>query len=153
MNLIEKLTSLAPEHQERIALLENETQLDSFLEETGAVLTPEEKETAIAYLHAKKDEPCVISAKQGSQELADEELDNVAGGHGGACHDKNGREIITLVNPCVHELKYKSPLGGYEKLWCGVAGGEYKNPNNAQCKYVSYEKGIWYCNYPQHLKK
>ena len=149
MNLMEKLAALAPEQQEKITLLEDEARLDAFLAETGVSLTEEEKKAAVAYIKARKAEP----TKDGKEELADKELDNVAGGHGGTCHDKNGREIITLVNPCVHELRNKDSWAGDAIIWCGVAGGEYKNPSNGQCKYVSYEKGIWYCNYPQHLKK
>ena len=148
MNLNEKFNVLTPEQAEKLETVLNEAQLDAFLAETGISLTNEEKKAAIAYIVASRAEP----PKGGKEGLADEELDNVSGGHGGACHDKNGREIITLVNKCVHELRYKG-WGGDSALWCGTAGGEYKNPNNAQCKYVSYEKGIWYCNYPQHLKK
>ena len=143
MNLIEKLAAIAPEHEERFALLKNETQLEAFLAETGADLTEEEKKAAVAYIKIRKAEP----PKDGIEELADEELDNVVGGHGGLCHDKNGREVVALISVCVHGEK--DDTGG--RRYCG-SDDRKRFSNSYACQYLSYEKGIWYCNYPQHLK-
>ena len=100
-------------------------------------------------------------------EISDEELDNVAGGHGGMCHN-NGREVVTLLSKCCHGLvdtyinyivtpagnKFiSSPRTITSVISCGTVGDKYMNRNNGHCMYLLYEKGLRLCGYPQHLKK
>ena len=81
--------------------------------------------------------------------IADEELDNVAGG---GCHTDDGREIVTVGHGCT----------GFECKKCGS-----KNIINSvgivlckcgcmavcnNCKYCTYEKGLWLCNKENHRK-
>ena len=91
-------------------------------------------------------------------ELADEELDNVAGGHGGMCHN-NGREVITLYTDCVHGLLKTTPKGfpadiNVGRRICGDAAYDGAGiVKSSSCEWMSYEQGLWLCNYPEDLKK
>ena len=84
----------------------------------------------------------VLGGKTG--ELADDELDNVAGG---ACRYKDGRPVVTVAHDCSNwrckhdgsEEKIK-PMGAWICRTCGIR--TYCNT----CKYCSYEKGLWLCN-------
>ncbi len=85
-------------------------------------------------------------------ELSDEELENVSGGY---CKQGGyGREIVTLVTPCVHGLKKYM-----EDTWVGPANserrkcGSYHVIHGGKCGYLSYEKGIWYCNYSRRWQE
>ena len=91
-------------------------------------------------------------------ELADDELDNVAGG---GCYEIGGdRLVVTTINSwghwrcedCggknqskgfpetpYHRCKEDGPIT-HSSLTCGC------------CKYCSYEKGIWYCNHDSNRK-
>ena len=91
-------------------------------------------------------------------ELADDELDNVAGG---GCYEIGGdRLVVTTINSCgrwrckdcggknqskgypetpYHRCKEDGPIT-HSSLTCGC------------CKYCSYEKGIWFCNHDSNRK-
>jgi len=164
MSLLEKIATLTQEQHEKILEVKTSEDLEKFLTKTGLRLTEEEKSQIHNYVNT------------GLAELSDDELDNAAGGHGGMCHDKKGREIVTLITNCVHGLKEKqhiyntsmSGMGdmtinyqGYREalIICGDARGhggggpsekvqgQYQKAGSNQCIYLSYEKGIWYCNY------
>lgn len=140
--LIEKLKALTPEQRQRLDAVTSEQELDAFLSETGEDLIDEEKTAAWRYVRARQAKQ--DDGQTGKAELADEELDNVAGGHGGLCHDSMNREIVTLITECVHGRKLidecsDNDLGGL-----------------SNCYYLTYEKGIWYCNYnimPEDVRK
>ncbi len=81
-------------------------------------------------------------------ELADDELDNIAGG---ACH--NGGEMVTTVgNSCSH----------YTCKHCGKTWGYYQSPahthnckggspvlfNCNNSKYCHYDRALWLCSHP-----
>ena len=72
-----------------------------------------------------------------SGELSEDELDSVAGG---GCHKGDGRLEITVGNHC----------GNWEgKSWeMKVAPRTCGN-----CKFMSYEKGLWLCNHPANNNK
>ena len=85
-----------------------------------------------------------------SGELADDELDNVAGG---TCY-KGGRPVVTTANRCNRWIcKY-----------CGETYGEYVNQHKctvirnwicigcSSCKYCKYEKALWLCYHPDRQK-
>ena len=75
-------------------------------------------------------------------ELSDEELDNVSGG---GCYNGD-RLIVTIRNRCNYWV-CKTDGESYMDSW---AGGICKKCGCASvcenCKYCSYEKGLWLCN-------
>lgn len=73
-------------------------------------------------------------------ELADEELDNVAGG----CSTSDGTPITTVLNSCTG-FKCKNCnyfLHGMKKDKCPRCNTSVYCKN---CGYMSYEKGLWLC--------
>lgn len=83
----------------------------------------------------------IIHPKAG--EIADEDLDNVAGG---GCHTKDGREIVTVGHGCTgficKKCGNKNVITGVGVVLCKC--GCMAVCNN--CKYCTYEKGLWLCN-------
>lgn len=84
--------------------------------------------------------------------LADEELDNVAGG---ACY-KGGKMITTIFNDCYH---WVCTFDGSTWQNCRNFGRGYSTCKQCgsdavcqNCKYCSYEKGLWLCNNPVNMK-
>lgn len=78
-----------------------------------------------------------------SGELADEELNNVAGG---GCRKGDGRLVVSAGYSCGYWRckscgTHASRDGGFAK--CGVCG-KLMNCNN--CFWCSIEKGLWLCN-------
>ena len=76
MTLTQKFASISPEQREKFKALKDATALDAFLTENSLALTDEEKAQAIEYFSS------------GKLPLADEELENVAGGCGIDYSDK-----------------------------------------------------------------
>ncbi|MCL2096226.1 MAG: hypothetical protein FWH10_04895 [Oscillospiraceae bacterium] len=70
MTIAQKFAALTPERQENFKAIKDAAALDAFLNENNLALTDEEKAQALEYF------------KSGKLPLADEELDNVAGGCG-----------------------------------------------------------------------
>ena len=85
-----------------------------------------------------------------SGELSDEELDNVAGG---SCYAGDGRMVTSLGHIC-DEFRCKKDDGYPGGHICFVRRcvrcGEVANCG--QCKFCSYEKGLWLCNCPENKK-
>ena len=83
-----------------------------------------------------------LNSKTG--ELADDELDNVAGG---GCY-KGDRLIVSAAN-CCSEFSCKTCPGGKTEnvLVAKVCSycGKLASCNN--CFWCSYEKGLWLCNH------
>ena len=85
-------------------------------------------------------------------ELADEELDNVAGG---SCYASDGRMVTSLGagtfcdNFCCKKDNGRrhSNICGFP--YCTECGAVV---NCGQCKLCSYEKGLWLCNSPKNMK-
>jgi len=130
MTLMEILDAITPEQQKKFEAAATEQELDALISEIGAKLTDDEKSVALSYMKARQ------TKSEGVSKLADEELDNIAGGHGGLCHNK-GREVVTVITWCVHGLEDSY---GLMRMCDG-------------CEYLLYEKGLWLCNYPEELKK
>lgn len=110
--------------------------------ENGMELT---EESAKAYFEQ-------LNSKTG--ELADEELNNVAGG---GCHNGDGRMITTVLNDCRHWLcKYDGETWMNARDGFGVSTSVCKKCASSavckNCKYCSYEKGLWLCNNPVNMK-
>lgn len=75
-----------------------------------------------------------------TDEITDEELDNVSGG---GCHNGDGRLITTVMNRCGGwRCKETDNCRSSSEICfsCGISRicGE--------CSYCSYEKGLWLCN-------
>lgn len=83
-----------------------------------------------------------------SGELSDEELDNVAGG---GCHARDGRLIVTAISSCIswkcEKCGWEIVVHGHRRCDCSSNGTTCGN-----CRYCTYEKGIWYCNNPEKKK-
>ena len=95
-------------------------ELYSLAREMGMEVSEEEAKVYFEQLH-----------KTG--ELAENELDNVAGG---GCHYKDGRLVVTDFNSC----RYYSVFGPYRD-----------NPNAhtcAYCRYRVHEHGLCLCDHP-----
>ena len=80
-------------------------------------------------------------------ELSDEELDNVAGG---ACYTDDGRMVTTIANFC--EDGHRCKKCGRNFIHEGHAPDWFEGPNCKDCKHMSYEKGLWLCNYEGNRK-
>ena len=70
MNLTERFAALTPEQREQFSALKDGAGFDAFLSETGFELAADEKAQVLEYLAS------------GQLPLADDELENVAGGCG-----------------------------------------------------------------------
>ena len=68
MTLMEKFATLAPEQQEQFKLIKNVEQLDAFLADNKLELPEEDRKQLLEYFET------------GKLPLADEELENAAGG-------------------------------------------------------------------------
>ena len=104
-----------PEQLEAAKKAKSQEELIAMAQEQGIEITPEQ---AAYFLKTQDTSP-----------LPDEELDNVAGGHGGMCH-KGTREVVSLVQWCVH---------GHKRYCDG-------------CEHLSYESALWLCNLPDDMK-
>lgn len=115
---------------------ETAEELLTLAKENGIEMTEEEAQKSFALLHSQ------------SGELADEELDNVAGG---GCHN-GGRLVVSVMHYC-DEWRCKD-----DGSQCDI-DGILVNCNTCRvaaycfsCKYCSYEKGLWLCNNPVNMK-
>ena len=82
MTLQEKFQALTPEQREKFYTIKDSAGLDGFLAETGAALSQEEKERVMELITS------------GKLPVADEELDNVAGGDNRPDDEMTPLEII-----------------------------------------------------------
>ena len=122
------------------------------LEKAKAAKTPEEIQ-AIARENGMEDFSLESAKAYYEQfhkegELSDEELDNVAGG---ACYTDDGRMVTTIANFC--EDGHRCKKCGRNFIHEGHAPDCFEGPNCKDCKHMSYEKGLWLCNYEGNRKK
>lgn len=78
-------------------------------------------------------------------EISDEELDNVSGG---GCRRKDGYLIVTVGNSCGFWGCKK--CGSFSRNSFCERCGKLASCNN--CKYCSYEKGLWICRNSANVK-
>ena len=83
----------------------------------------------------------MLHQKQG--EMTDDELDNVSGG----CNKSDGRKIVSALHSCTAFNCKKCGGKGFETFLGMVCNNCGKDANCTRCKYCSYEKGLWLCNY------
>ena len=82
-------------------------------------------------------------------EMSDDELDNVAGG---ACYRGDGRMVTTVANLC-REWRCKkdgSRMESDHRPICCKCG---KTAFCSNCKFCTYEKGLWLCNHESNRKR
>ena len=82
-------------------------------------------------------------------EISDDELDNVAGG---ACYRGDGRMVTTVANLC-REWRCKkdgSRMESDHRPICCKCG---KTAFCSNCKFCTYEKGLWLCNHESNRKR
>ena len=90
------------------------------------------EESAKAYLE-------MLHPKTG--EMSDDELDNVAGG---GCHTGDGRLVVTATHNCRDFRCKKDGAPSHTRAAVCTACGATAICNN--CKFCSYEKGLWRCS-------
>ena len=117
MKLNEKLIEKAKEAK-------TAEELYSLAKELGFELTEEEAKNYFAQLNSK------------GGELADDELDNVAGGRKCGTTYKNGKPVITFFNCCDFFEVWKE---GVDWEICGT------------CKYKGYD-GMYVCDCPERYE-
>lgn len=102
-------------------------ELLALAKENGAELTDEQAKAYYAQLTT-------------SGEIADDELENVAGG---GCHSGDGRLVITQYYSCSnYEIKDSDMKEFLQEYY-----GEYKSFCQ-NCKHHTVENGLWLCNHP-----
>ena len=130
------------------------------LEAAKAAKSPEElvamAKEAGQEITLEQAEGFLASQKQG--ELADEELENVAGG---ACHH-DGWRVVTVAElhdcyECKHCGKHRKDLKLYGVVAenchkCSSKGGKEIYCVCNHCKWCSYEKALWLCKNPANRK-
>ena len=129
-------SKITPELLEKAKKAKSAEELLALAKENGVELS---KEEAQAYFEQFN--------KTG--ELSDDELDNVAGG---GCHAGDGRMVVTVFHHCKH-------------FCCRRCGGKLVNKGEGdkcsgfrcniyaqccECKFCTYEKGLWLCNNPEN---
>ncbi len=136
------MTNFTPEMIEKARAAKTAEELLALAKENNVEMTEEEAKTYFAQFNPV------------SGELSDDELDNVAGG---GCHASDGRLITTIGNKC---KSWMCPHHTDQNL----ARREDSNGNHLcnndksvdpccnNCRYCSYESGIWYCNCSSNRK-
>lgn len=128
-----------PELLEKAKQAKSAQELAALAKENGVELNEEQAQAYYDLLHPA------------AGELTNEELDNVSGG---GCHTGDGRLVVTVAHTCKHwmcrtcgtrDVKPSSTVSRSLRIclhcdYAAVCGG---------CKYMSYEKALWLCNYPR----
>ena len=99
----------------------------------------------------KFDELQKYLAKQKKGELLDDELDDVSGG---GCY-KGKRLVVTTMHSCMEwSCKCGNPshMTPAELVNLGRCPKCRRGKTCGNCKYCSYEKGLWLCNNPKNMK-
>ena len=105
-------------------------ELRSLAKENNIELT---EESAKAYFEQ-------LNLKTG--ELADDELDNVAGG---GCH-KGGRLVVSAMNYCDEWRCKDDGSMSYLNVLFVECNTCHRQAFCYSCSYCTYEKGLWLCN-------
>lgn len=88
---------------------------------------------------------------QSTGELSDDELDDVSGG---GCY-KGKRLVVTTMHSCMEwSCKCGNPshMTPAELVNLGRCPKCRRGKTCGNCKYCSYEKGLWLCNNPKNMK-
>ena len=90
---------------------------------------------------------------QSEGEIADDELDNVAGG---SCYSSDGRLIVSAGVSCSFRWRHYNcgggiKNGGFWGTYCDKCGASLP-ATCANCQKCTVENGIWYCNEDDYRK-
>lgn len=126
---------------EKVKEAKSAEELLSLAKENGVELTEDEAAEYFAQLNK-------------SGELSDEELDNVSGG---GCYKKDGRLVVTVWSNCEEFVCKKcgrKNTGDHFHIQTqnGVDQRVSYMQQCMNCKYMSYEGGLWLCNNPEKMK-
>ena len=131
------MENVKPELIEKAKKAKSAEELRALGRENGMELTEEQANAYYAQFHPT------------SGEMADDELENVAGG---GCHSGDGRLVVTIGYECSHwvctcgNTYTKTEVWGHSVSSVCTSCGKTSCCNN--CRYMSYEKGLWLCNNP-----
>ena len=104
-------------------------------------------EEAASYFEELKE----LTSEKKTGELNDDELDNVSGG---GCY-KDNRLVVTTMHSCMEwSCKCGNPsnMTPGELVNLGRCPKCRRGKTCGNCKYCSYEKGLWLCNNPKNMK-
>lgn len=104
-------------------------------------------EEAASYFEELKE----LTSEKKTGELNDDELDNVSGG---GCY-KGKRLVVTTMHSCMEwSCKCGNPsnMTPGELVNLGRCPKCRRGKTCGNCKYCSYEKGLWLCNNPKNMK-
>ena len=104
-------------------------------------------EEAASYFEELKE----LTGEKKTGELSDDELDNVSGG---GCY-KGNRLVVTTMHSCMEwSCKCGNPsnMTPGELVNLGRCPKYRRGKTCGNCKYCSYEKGLWLCNNPKNMK-
>ncbi len=135
------MTSFTPEMIEKARAAKSAEELLALAKENDVEMTEENAKAYFEQLHK-------------SGELADDELDNVAGG---GCY-KGDRLIVSVANFCELWTCKKCGIGSYGDTGTHYCKAGFLSTGDSctivcnDCKHMSYEKGLWLCNHPDKRK-
>ena len=116
-------------------------ELLALAKENGMEMNEEQANAYFAQLHPA------------SGEMADDELENVAGG---GCHTGDGRLVITIDYDCDNWVcvcgNNSSEFEVFGHNAANICTSCRRNRCCLNCKYMSYERGLWLCNNPANHK-
>ena len=104
-------------------------------------------EEAASYFEELKE----LTSEKKTGELNDDELDNVSGG---GCY-KGKRLVVTTMHSCMEwSCKCGNPSNMTPAELVNLARCPKcrRGKTCGNCKYCSYEKGLWLCNNPKNMK-
>ena len=126
-----------------IELIENAKKCSSveellaIAEKNGMKLTEEEAKAYFDRLHPQ------------TGELADDELDNVAGG---ACYARIDKTVVSAGHRCPHYFCKYCGGKGLQKRQGGFCAKCRAPANCEYCQYCTHVGGVWRCNDPARMK-
>lgn len=132
-----EMENVKPELIEKAKKAKTAEELRALAGENGMELTEEQANAYYAQFHPT------------SGEMADEELENVAGG---GCHSGDGRLVVTVGYNCENWVctcgnKYsRVEYFGHDAM--NLCTRCRKSRCCENCKHMSYERGLWLCNHP-----
>ena len=131
------MENFSSELLEKAKQAKNAEELLTLAKENGMEMTEDQAQAYYAQLHPT------------SGEMADDELENVAGG---GCHSKDGRLVVTIDYGCENWVctcgnKYsRVEYFGHDAM--NLCTRCRKSRCCKNCQYMSHEKGLWLCNNP-----
>lgn len=140
------MTNLTPELIEKARVAKTAEELQALAKESGWEMTAEEAAAYFAQLHPA------------SGEMNDDELENVAGG---GCHSDNRLVVTVGTQKECFVCKKCGSTRGDEKTEYDIYGYmhfcDYTSKHATidccnECRYCTYEKGLWLCNNPANSK-